>query len=328
MFEPPRGMLFQGSFEEAKAAAQERERWLVSAAAQAAPLPCPPVGNMPAPPAASEPASQPLPRPAPVARQDLATGCTLQDGAFRWYAADGRQAVCQLRADSSGPLLRFGRPVGGQAPVDPPLTQTHTHTHTHTHYHHPTHFTPPHPTPADREPAEHQSVCQPPAEPGHLAERHGAVAGGEQLCALPGTSRLALPPPCSRYTGLVHVCVPCASSDPRASRLVGHARSVCQQVGPLPVHRGILGGCRLWGVGWGKVSRLRRDAASSFGRRSPRKRPPPPSRLLPADAALARAHGPCCPQSRRPLSLHALLGAWAGRGCAGAAARPLRSMLL
>ncbi|KAL4431383.1 hypothetical protein ABPG75_006639 [Micractinium tetrahymenae] len=29
MFEPPRGMLFQGSFEDAKAAAQEKERWLI-----------------------------------------------------------------------------------------------------------------------------------------------------------------------------------------------------------------------------------------------------------------------------------------------------------
>lgn len=29
MFEPPRGMLFQGSFEDAKASAQEKERWLI-----------------------------------------------------------------------------------------------------------------------------------------------------------------------------------------------------------------------------------------------------------------------------------------------------------
>lgn len=91
MFEPPRGMLFQGSFEEAKASAQEKERWLVRAG-----WPLPQVATPRRPPSAQFcrrlRSSRSVLRPA-WQRLRAAGVCCASLPAGRWPRAAGRSML-------------------------------------------------------------------------------------------------------------------------------------------------------------------------------------------------------------------------------------------
>lgn len=130
LYEPPRGLIFHGTFEEAKESAQQKGRWLVGMAA----VRCDPESTLHPGHAALAAAAAPRPWSEHITSQN---------------------------------------------------TLPRTHDVTHTLF--PTCLLPfPDAPRTDCEPAEHHPVWQPPAEPRHMAQRHGALAGGGKLCAVPG----------------------------------------------------------------------------------------------------------------------------------------------